>query len=292
MQKLGNGCLAAAVLATLGACQPEEQQPADVNRSEAEPPAPAPLLPQVESRLDRAALLQAVRAAASATALGRDDAEAQRKLDGKKFEVHIRFGCASSVPTPGAAAVGPFNVRFDPEERTLRVRAAPDLTLGDPQVAQLAGQDIEAVEGFWMRRPWLLADGCPVEPSMPREAAQGDQLSTKGGDRAAAPEAAEAPPTGQRIGLAQFFATTDSRTGRRDHRAYEATSTLGVDEQPSPEGYNLVLAGRLRKLESGRVISCRLNGSDLPPDCVVSAEFDRVWIEHPQSKAIIAEWSS
>ena len=94
-----------------------------------------------------------------------------------------------------------------------------------------------------------------------------------------------------RVGIAQFFTKADSRTGRRDQRAYETTKVLAEGERPSPEGYNFVLSGRLRALPEGRVINCRAPSFDRPPDCVVSAEFDRVWIERPNSKAVVAEWS-
>ena len=58
------------------------------------------------------------------------------------------------------------------------------------------------------------------------------------------------------------------------------------------DGLIFVLAGRLRKLASGRVVTCQLEGRDAPPDCIVSAEFDRAWIEHPGTRAMVAEWSS
>jgi len=262
MQKLLTTALAAVVL--LGACRQEVKEEPTVNAPE--PEAPAPRLPAVERPLDRAGVLQAVGAAASAAGLGRNDAAAQRRLDGKTFEVRIRFGCANS----GAAGSdpGPFGVRFEEDSRTLRVRAAPDLTIDDPAVAQIAGEGVEAVEGFWMRRPWLLADGCPAGAANPAQAFS------------------------QRVGLAQFYGAADSRIGQRKDRAYEATATLADDERPSLQGYNLVLSGRLRKLASGRVVSCSLAGRDAPPQCVVSAEFDHVWIEHPQTHAVLAEWNS
>ena len=94
------------------------------------------------------------------------------------------------------------------------------------------------------------------------------------------------------MGVAQFFTKTDPRTGRRDHRPYEATETLGEGKRPSAEGYNLVLSGRLRAQPLGRVISCHATDVDAPPQCIVSADFDRVWIENPRSKEILANWGS
>ena len=266
MQKLLSTALAATGFALASCQQPPPEAP---QTNAVEPEAPAPRLPAIERPMERAGLLQAVATAASATGLGRDTVEDQRKLEGRTFEVRIRFGCAGSGTGTGEA--GPFGVRFDEEARTLRVRAAPDLTIGDPALVKLAGEGIDAVEGFWMRRPWLLTDGCPV---------------------ASAPAHAASPLSEQRVGLAQFFGSSDSRTGQRKGRAYESTSTLREGETPSLQGYNLVLAGRLKKLGSGRVINCRVTGRDAPPECIVSAEFDHVWMEHPQTRAILAEWNS
>lgn len=268
MHKLLKTALAAATVVIAG-CQQSEQSQATANAPE--PEAPAPRLPTVKQPMDRAGLLQTVAAAASAAGLGRQDGDAQRRLDGRTFEVRIRFGCRA--PSQGGGTGGPFTVSFDDESRTLRVRAAPDLTLDDPNVAQLAGAGVEAVEGFWMRRPWLLNDGCPVAGPAPGESD-------------------EVPPSGERIGLAEFFGEKDSRIGRRNDRAYEATSILPAGEPPSLEGYNLVLSGRLEKLGSGRVVTCRIAGREAPPECIVSATFDHVWIEHPRTRAVIAEWTS
>jgi hypothetical protein len=44
-------------------------------------------------------------------------------------------------------------------------------------------------------------------------------------------------------------------------------------------------------MPGGRVISCHVTSGDAPPDCVVSAVFDRVRIERPDTKATLAEWS-
>ena len=101
-----------------------------------------------------------------------------------------------------------------------------------------------------------------------------------------------AAPSNPQIGVAQFFTNTDPRTGRRDHRPYESTKVLAENEQPSADGYNLVLSGRLRAQPLGRVISCRSAGVEAPPQCIVSADFDRVWIENPRTKEILANWAN
>jgi hypothetical protein len=75
-------------------------------------------------------------------------------------------------------------------------------------------------------------------------------------------------------------------------RPFEAVKKLGEGERVGSSGFNLVLAGRLRARDDGRVILCGGNGRDRPPDCIVSADVDRVWIERPEDKAVMAEWSA
>jgi hypothetical protein len=219
--------------------------------------------------LDRASLLLASAKAGSAAALGQDDREEQAALDGKPFEVRIRFGCASQANSSAAGGIraGPFNVRFNSADRTLRVRATPDLTRENAQAVVAAGAD--AVEGFWMRRPWLLATGCP--PAQP-------PLSTQ--------TASE-----QRVGIAQAFAV-GQQDGRRNGSSYEAAKMLPSGVEPSRQGYDLVLSGQLRKLQDGRVIACRVMSADVPPECIAAAHFDRVRIETPDAKTVVAEWKS
>lgn len=273
-------CLAALAIA---ACRPAADDDVNDSGNAAIPPIP---LPVAEPPLDREDLLLAVFRVSSAVAVGGDDRAPQAKLDAKPFEIRIRFGCAASGRPADEEA--PFAVRFNQQNRTLRVRATPDLSLDDPIIAALAGEAIEAVEGFWMHRPWLLADGCPVSPAPaqpgdpePREAAASD-----------GPADDPPPPAGRRVGLAQFFTEADARTGRRDSRAYEATRVLPSGELPSRQGYNLVLIGRLRQMPDGRVISCRVAGADTPPECVVSAEFHQVRIENPVTRRPLANWGS
>ena len=279
---------------SLGACRQQPQNEIVENEVGNEDIS-LPPLPIAEPPMNRSAMLSAVAKAASALALGRDDVAEQRSLDGKRFEVRIRFGCAASVGS--ASAAGPFNVRFDEEKRTLRIRATPDLSQADPRVAALGGEAVEAVEGFWMYRPWLLEAGCPAAPAAPPAPSEAKSEGPAPAV-ATAVEAEERPRTaapstaGQRVGIAHFFTKTDSRAGRRDSRAYEATKVLPEGRQPSRAGYDLVLSGRLATVSGGKVINCRIQGPNMPPECIVSAQFDRVRIETPGTKEVVAEWSS
>ena len=268
-----------AALAALGACQ--QPQPAGNDPVPAAEPRPQlPAVPRLEP-LDRAAILAAVAQAASAQAAGADDGAAQRPLDGRQFEFRIRFGCRGPSTALPEQWLG---WSFDGEGRTLRVRARPTLAGEDPLVQELGGSGFEAVEGFWIPRPWLLKPVCPaasaVQSALVDEVAEDDT------------KIAEPLPRWPRIGLAQFFSETDPRTGRRSMRPYEAVKTFGEGQPVGSRGFDLVLSGRLKALPDKRVIACLAKSAQNPPDCIVSADFDRVRIEAPGSEEIIAEWSS
>lgn len=244
-------------------------------------------MPLVEPPRDRANLLIAVARAASAAALGTDDAAAQRELDGDRFEFRLRFGC----PRPGneEPGAGPFSVRFDRESRRLRLSAAPTVSADDPVVTAIAGEEVEAVEGFWIERPWLLAAGCPAVPPPP-EQAETEAKPAEEADAEGDTNINPATPILPSIAIAQFLTADDPRTDRRGKRPYEAAKTLPEGSEPSQQGYDLVLSGRLRANGNGKVISCTVTSPDRPPTCMVSALFDRVWIRHPGTGEIIAEW--
>ncbi|QIL03012.1 hypothetical protein G7078_09660 [Sphingomonas sinipercae] len=287
-KRLAGWATLAAALAIAGCQQPTDEQP---RQNAVEAPPPSSPLPAVEPPMDRAGLLARVAQAASAAALGQDDRAGQRELDGQAVELRLRFGCKADLGTAGAKA---FSIRFDEADRTLRLRAAPTLTLDDPVVAGAAGDGVEAVEGFWLPRPWLLAASCPmVSPQSPEPAAVDstlDEAKQKPAARESKPAAA--PPAFQRIGIGRFFTDRDSRMGRRDGRAYEAVSILAADNSPSELGYDLVLAGRLRQGPDGRVILCRPVSANAPPDCIVSADIDHVAVEDPRTRTVLANWSN
>lgn len=246
------------------------------------------VLPVAEPPLDRAELLLAVARAASDFAAGRDDTARQRALDGRLFEVALRFGCENP-------AEGTRTWTFDDSGRVLRVRVEPELTVDSPEIAPLDLGDFEAIEGFWIRRPWLLEAACPAAPTPPEPSDAGSTPIDEDASETAREEPAEGeqplPPPIQRIGIAHFYTANDSRTLRREHRAYQATRKLAAGEEPSSDGYDLVLSGRLSRMPDGRIIVCAGRDPSRPPTCIVSVTFDRVALRRPDG-ALVAEWSS
>lgn len=278
----------AAVLGAIILVGCRSHQPAEAESDNvANESAPLPSLPVVEPPFNRTRLLLTVARAASSHSVGADDANIQRTLDGKQFEVRLRFGCGDQGP-----GRGDYGWSVDPDGRTLRLRAVPTLSLNDEMVRSVAGEKVEAAEGFWLSRPWLLHAACPATRTTARASAPTGPQPAADGSGQAMPRRQYAAPTIQRIGIAQFFTVDDPRTGRRIDRPFEAVKQLKEGESIGNQGFNLVLAGRLRARDDGRVILCAGNGRDRPPDCIVSADVDRVWIERPEDKAVMAEWSA
>lgn len=254
--------LAGSLLA-LAACQREPQPaPAPAEKSETPPVvtvAPAPIL-------DRASLLQAMDVAASAFAAGQEVAGAS--LAGRRFVVRQAFGCGGpAVNGPSQAGLATVTWSEDRESAKLT------LTPGDwSQSALIAGdaETWEAAEGFWLARPWLRVDGCPV--------VQG-------------PASPEAPSAAQTVGLAAVFKEGGSRTVRRNGRAYEATLRAEGDQPliPSAQGYRLVLEGRMTAFANGRAIRCRAVDADQRPVCIGAVQLDRVALEDAEGKTL-SEW--
>jgi hypothetical protein len=241
---------------------------------------PAEPLPVVEAPYNRARMLLTVVRAASAHAAGLDDSGVQRMLDGKQFEVRLRFGCDGQGPVEN------HGWSVDPDGKTLRLRAVPTLSLEDEAVRDVATENVEAAEGFWLNRPWLLQAACPVDRSAARS------LAESGSSPNSAPEEQEVKTAAnQRVGLAQFFGAEDSRTRQRLGQPFEAVVQLDEGQKIGDQGFDLVVSGRLRARNDGRVILCSGIDRNRPPDCIVSASIDRVRIEDPAEKAILAEWS-
>lgn len=274
----------AAVLAgicLLPGCRQRAEPEAESTTAAATAP-PAPVLPVVDPPFNREALLLAVMRAASDSALGRPALESQRKLDGRRFELRMRFGCPNAAEGDRSRSW-----EFDDRRRKLTVRVEPEITADSPQVRDLGATGYEAVEGFWIRRPWMLTADCPARPasapvSQDQPAGETKQTSAEASPQLSIPH----------IGIAQFFTSAEPRTHRRDARAYSATKVLAEGVSPNQNGYDLVITGRLRQLASGSVITCANQSPAVPPDCIVSAQFESVAIKHPVSGETIAEWTS
>lgn len=291
------GWRALATLAALGivaGCSRDDT--VDRNRSDgAEAATNVPLqVPQPTPLLDRAGLLDAIRAAAGAFAAGVDDRKVQTDLDGRRFAVRLAFACDGPVDE---ASTAPLRMTVRAGGRSIEVRAMPD-----PDVAGAApdegGSDnpaaIQSAEGFWFNYPWLLAEQCPAPRAVAsrevaeREGASGGPPRTPGPDD----RDARTVSVGERsAGIAQYFTSEDSRLRDRSGRGYSKVVPLAEGEAP-PGGLFLLLEGRLRTWPDGFVIRCRAVRKAAQPSCVAAATIDRVAVERIDDRSILAEWTT
>ena len=260
---------AAAAGLLLASCDRDPEPAAPPSKPAAAPaevPATAPLNPV----LDRRALLSAVGQAAAEYAAGGAPA-ATGPLVGRQFDIRLAFGCeGAEAPPADGAGDGLARWSWGPDRETIRL----SLTPGDwARSALIAGQDQwEAVEGFWVARPWMTADGCP--------SLQADPLASG--------PVAPSPPT---VGLAAVFKTGGSRLGRRNGRAYAHTIRQAGDAPliALDAGYRVRLQGRVAAFPDGRAIRCRAANPNQRPVCVAAVQLDRVAFETPTGDTL-SEW--
>ena len=240
--------------------------------NEASAPSPAndaniaTALPIPEPAIDRAAFLRAVAVAASAHTSGVDNGQAQAVLDGRRFAIRIRFGCEGPAP---AGSTAPLRWAVGAEEKSFSVFAKPDLSLADEPLKNIGDQTIEAVEGFWIPRPWETTGACPAP---------------------AVDDAGITLPAPQLVGIAQYFTVDDSRVGRRSGRPYVATQKVEAPAELPKSGLILLLEGRFEAWPGGTVIRCTGSGRNRQPTCIASAHLDRAAFLRPEDDSVVAEW--
>ncbi|MBB3861960.1 hypothetical protein GGQ88_003250 [Novosphingobium hassiacum] len=234
------------------------------------PPAPAPTL--TLGPATRTEIVAAVASAADATAAGLPLPEANLTLANRTFELHLPFGCG---PDAGSAW---GQVRRDPSTSVLRVSVTPE-RFGQNQriAATAAGEPFDAIEGFWIERPWTTAETCPKSaPSAP--------VQSTGN----APNPQPAAP--QTLAIAQFFKPDAPRTSQRGNRPYTYVGKPDPADPALGGAMRLRLTGRISGFADGHPVHCHTSNPSAPPLCVVAVEFTGVGIEDVQSGKILTEW--
>lgn len=263
--------VAAAAGLFAASCQREAEPaaPAPEPAAPAEIPIETPVRP---AALDRRGLLAAIGQAASNYAAGATP-ETADALVGRQFDIRLAFGCeGAEAPPADGAGDGLARWSWGPERETLRLSLTPGDWTRSALIAGSGQEEWEAVEGFWVSRPWMSADGCP--------SIQGDPL-------ASGPVA----PSPQTVGLAAVFEKGGSRLGRRNGRAYTHTIRQAGDAPlvALDAGYRVRLEGRIVAFPDGRAIRCRAANPNQRPVCVAATQLDRVAFETPTGETL-SEW--
>ena len=277
------------------------QRPPEPTTAPAPAPAPSPTV-VLDSNLNRAAVLAALTEAGSALADGR---ASEAALNGRTVSVRLPFGCGGTAYTDEATVAGlPRLVRnpdggltltVTPEDLKARVLA------GGAGPALEAGLDQwDAVEGFWIARPWSGLDACPaaataavVAPVASPETTAVEPVKSK-----PAKAAVEAPPPPvvvlpeRTAGLAAVIEADGSRLGRRQGQAYAHVirGEKGIAPAPAPGGYALRLEGRLTTFADGKAVKCVQRDAESRPVCVAALRLDRLAFEDGATGALLSEW--
>lgn len=227
--------------------------------------------------LGRAELIAGLAQSASVFAAGSTVAGPD-PLVGRSFSLKLPFGCGGPAVT-NEAGDGMAQWQWGTDQTTMRLSMTPGDWIASPLVAGAVvvedgtspARAWEAVEGFWIARPWLATESCPTA-----------SLSSSIG----------APPSPQSVGIVSVFAEGGSRLDRRNGRAYEHTIRAEGDTPlaPPPGGFALRLEGRIVGFPDGRASRCVAYSPDQRPTCVAAVQLDRVAFEAASTGSTLAEW--
>lgn len=271
------GALAAAIAVGGGGFllgRATSEQPPVANPAPVAVPAPKPAPePASTAILGRADLIALAAAAADSAAAGRDPGPEIAQADGRRFELRLPFGCTGPAGEDSAA---PMRWRYDPEARALRISVGPVAWTPRDWWPADGADSVEAVEGFWVPRPWTSSEACP-----------------EAGDRPAAAGTEPVTLPGQALAVGQIFLADGGRGGRRDGKPYEAVVRVDeTDLKIGGQGLRLRIAGRVARTPGGGPVLCRQPaGPEQRPICLVSVIMDEVAVENPATGETLATWS-
>lgn len=234
-------------------------------------PAPVPDPSPTSAVLGRADLIELAAAAADAAAAGRAPGPEVARADGRRFELRLPFGCNGPAEQDSTA---PMRWRYDADSNALRVVVEPVTWAASDWFA--AADGVEAVEGFWIARPWTTSEACPP-----------------GGERPVPTDINPVTLPGQTLAVGQVFFSGGARGGRRGDDPYQTVVRIPEEELDASQGFRLRLNGRISRARNAGPVSCRQPaGSEQRPICLVSVELNEVAIENPATGETLATWNT
>jgi hypothetical protein len=223
--------------------------------------------------LGRADLTGLAVLASDAFSSGEPIPDSVRAARDRRFELLLPFGCAGPVDEGSSA---PLRWRYDEEAEALKIHVAPNhWDAGAWGLAEQSG--IEAIEGFWITRPWTSSDDCP---------ARSGKTATNGMD------SLTLTLPGQTLAVAQFFTADARRSALRDGRAFEATNRVPRADFDGSRGFRVRLSGRIDRVPGADApVRCiQPGGMDQRPICAIAVKLDELRIENPIDDEVLATW--
>ena len=242
--------------------------PAPVATPAPAPPEPAPLISA--GVLGRADLITLATLAADAAAAGRDPDAVLREAAGRRFELRLPFGCGGPA---GEASTAAMRWRYDEESSALRLHVAP-VRWSAADWWREAPSGAQAVEGFWIMRPWTSTEDCP----------DGDRPVPTGTEPVTLP--------GQTLAIGEVIPARDGAGGGRDEEPYQTVLRVPPDELDASAGFRVRVTGRIARLPDGDTVRCQQPaGPEQRPICLIGVVMDEVAIENPATGQTVATWT-
>lgn len=268
------------------------------------PPAPdAPVIASESPLLGRADFLALAARAADAYAANAPLTKDVSNAVGRRFDLLLPFGCEPASPNkPGATSWS-----YDEKRGRLNITIPPvTWSAADWRLAE--APPIDAIEGFWISRPWSSSSACPppiLDPAgVPTPVATDPATATGSAQKTAADKhappaeetgitAAPPPKAEETLAVAQFFTADGNTRIRRAGRPYSIVTRVTPDQFDASQGFRLRLTGRIDRTPGGEPVRCHQpKGRDTPPICVVATVLDEVRVENPATGTVLATWSA
>ncbi len=267
-------------------------------------PTPAPALapPKERPLLGRRDFISLAAKAADASASGEAVPQDVLNAVGRRFDLVLPLGC----PAPDNSSLSGTNWSYDKDRSRLRISIPPvEWKATDWNLDEEA--KVEAIEGFWIARPWSSSTGCPPpllvpasgQPSDARTSADDTEEGKSVGKNTPVPANDEgaattpsAPPV-ETLAVAQFVTPESTSSIRRAGRPFDIVTRVTPDQIDASRGFRIRLTGRIEQVPGGAPIQCiQPSGREHRPQCVIAAVLDDVKVENAATGAVLATWSA
>jgi len=292
---IAGGLVAALVVGGAGFLLGRETAPATppvVRVMPMETPTPAATEPPLPAVLGRREILKLARVAADAAASQQPLPQDMAAAANRRFSLSLPFGCEGPED---AESGGRLRWQYDEKAGVLRLQVTPEVWRTGEWWPDGEAPKLEAVEGFWVSRPWSSGDTCAARLAAPATEEAVAEASESAGETEAAAEvdlAAEAAKPEETLAIAQFFPAGTSRQALRGGDPFQSVVKIPPDQFQGQSGFRVRLTGRIEQVPGNGPVRCiQRDGANQRPTCVVAASIEEVAIEHPASGQVLATWT-
>ncbi len=222
--------------------------------------------------LGRAELVALAAAAADAAAAGTEPPRSLAEAVGRRFEIRLPFGCDGPAEEASSAAM---RWRYDEASNALRLHVAPRVWPVEDWWSGQPPPGVEAVEGFWIMRPWSSSEGCPASEA-----------------GSAATDAEPVTLPGQTLAIGTTILADEDRAEDPDPVVYQSVLRVSEDDLDVSAGFRIRITGRIAPVQGDAAVHCHQPaGPEQRPICLVGMVADEMAIENGADDETLATWT-